>query len=91
MQAPAAKRGVRVSLNASVDSLVTENSVVRGVTVRTEQGQKRVLARGGVVLAGGDFSANSQLRAELAGEAAGRLSPVNPTATGAGIELRSVR
>jgi len=55
--------------------------------VRERTGVERELRAAAVVLAGGDYSASPALLAELAGEEAARLVPVNPTASGDGLRL----
>jgi hypothetical protein len=45
------------------------------------------MARGGVVLAGGDYSASRELKTRFVNEQAAALEAVNPTANGAAIQL----
>ncbi|MCH9673334.1 MAG: FAD-dependent oxidoreductase [Gammaproteobacteria bacterium] len=82
----------RVGVELRTDSLVTdilfEGAEVCGIEITPKVGATyQAHARGGVVLAGGDYSANPQLKRRYASEDAARLSPVNPAATGEGIVL----
>jgi len=79
--------GVDLRLHARALSLAREAGRVTGVRLRDASGVERELRAGAVVLAAGDYSASPALLAELAGEEAARLAPVNPTATGEGLRL----
>ncbi len=82
------KLGVEVRTKSEVVQLLTEANRVVGVRIRDQSGaQQDVSARGAVVLAGGDFSANVSLKGELAGPDVATLAAVNPAATGNTIEL----
>ncbi|MEM7251625.1 MAG: FAD-dependent oxidoreductase [Pseudomonadota bacterium] len=88
LSARARRRGVAIRTNTEVTDLIRNDHCVTGVKVsHPHQGARSIKARGGVVLAGGDYSADPTLKAEYAGERAARLSPVNPAATGEGIRL----
>jgi succinate dehydrogenase/fumarate reductase flavoprotein subunit len=76
--------GVQVRLGTAADSLIVEEGRVVGV--RLANGQE-MRAAGGVVLAGGDYSANAEMRVRFAGEEKGGLEAVNPTATGGAIRM----
>jgi succinate dehydrogenase/fumarate reductase flavoprotein subunit len=79
------KLGVDIRLDSPVERLIAEDGRISGIEVRSADGEARQFrARGGVVLAAGDYSANAEMKAELASPLAGRLDPVNPTATGDG-------
>ena len=82
------KVGVVVRLNCEAERLLVEQDRVVGVEVRNAAGQlKTMRARGGVVLAGGDYSADRELKAELAGPDVADLEAVNPNATGKAIQI----
>ena len=76
--------GVRVLLGTRAAELVREHGSVTGV--RLDGGQE-LRAAGGVVLAGGDYSANEALRVRFAGQEKAGLEAVNPTATGGAIAM----
>ena len=80
--------GVELRLATLVTDLVIEGGRVCGVELLGPYGAKqRLVARGGVVLAGGDFSASAELKAQFASDEAATLDAVNPTANGAAIQL----
>lgn len=79
--------GVDIRLRTAARRLVTEDGRVAGVEAEGPDGPLTLRARGGVVLAGGDYSASPALLSELASADAARLSPVNPGATGEGFAL----
>lgn len=80
--------GVEIRLGTQVTKLVSTSGGVEGVVVRDPSGgENRILARNGVVLASGDYSANVDMKRELAGEAAARSVPVNVNSTGDGQRL----
>ena len=80
--------GVDVRLNSLATGLLVEGGRVVGIRVRRD-GRNEVELRctGGVVLAGGDYSANAEMKASLAGPETATLDAVNPTATGEAIKL----
>ena len=82
------KAGVDIRLNSEAVKLLLERNRVVGIEVRDAAGQLAHLhARGGTVLAGGDYSAGRELKAELAGPDVANLEAVNPTATGKAIQI----
>ncbi len=82
------KAGVDIRLNCEAEKLLVEKDRVVGVLTRDKTEQQRTFrARGGVVLAGGDYSAGRELKAELAGPDVAELEAVNPTATGKAIQI----
>ncbi|MEM7751433.1 MAG: FAD-binding protein, partial [Pseudomonadota bacterium] len=82
------KAGVDIRLLCEAEELLVERDRVVGVLVRDDAKQQtRLRARGGVVLAGGDYSAGKELKAELAGPDVAELEAVNPTATGKAIQI----
>ncbi len=81
----ARRLGVKIVTEARVVSLSTEPST--SLTVESMGVTRTVHAEVGIVLATGDFSANSAMRAEhLTPDAAAAL-PINPTADGSGHRL----
>jgi succinate dehydrogenase/fumarate reductase flavoprotein subunit len=77
--------GVDIRLDTPVERLIVENGRVAGVQARDGGGSNiEFRARGGVVLAAGDYSAGRELKARFAGEAVAGLEAVNVTATGDG-------
>ncbi len=79
--------GVEIRTDCLVEELCIEEGRVVGLLARGPEGPASFRAGRGVVLAGGDYSANPKMLAELAGAGAAGLVPVNPTATGDGIRL----
>jgi len=76
--------GVRVLLGTAASELIREDGRVTGVRL---VGGQEMRAAGGVVLAGGDYSANPEMRVQFAGSEKRDLEPVNPTATGGAITM----
>ncbi len=77
--------GVDIRLNAPVQHLLMEGGRVTGVAVQGGEGQlHHFLARRGVVLASGDYSAGRELKARFASAEVAEVEAVNPTATGDG-------
>ncbi len=83
------RRGVEIRLGTLADGLIVEGDRAVGVRTRsTADGREGELrARGGVVLAGGDFAGNTEMKAELAGPSAANIDAVNPEATGDAIRI----
>jgi succinate dehydrogenase/fumarate reductase flavoprotein subunit len=82
--AKAARRaGVEIVCNARVTALVTE----AGRVVRVDCEARRFRARGGVVLAAGDFTSDPELKAQFMGPQEAKIDGVNVTATGDGQKL----
>jgi succinate dehydrogenase/fumarate reductase flavoprotein subunit len=80
-----AKLGVDIRLDTRVERLIVEDGRVVGVAARAAGGSNTEFrARGGVVLAAGDYSAGRELKARFAGEDVAALEAVNVTATGDG-------
>ena len=76
--------GVQVRLGTAAESLIVEEGRVAGVRLA---GGPELRAAGGVVLAGGDYSANPEMRVRFAGAEKADLEAVNPTATGGAISM----
>ncbi|MBU2531478.1 MAG: FAD-dependent oxidoreductase, partial [Alphaproteobacteria bacterium] len=82
------RAGVDIRCSTAAVDLMREEGRIAGVLTQDGNGVHGLLnARGGVILAGGDYSASAELKARFVGEAAARLAAVNPTANGAAIEL----
>ena len=82
------KRGVRIELGMSVDALLVEDGRVTGVMAVAPDATRVVWrARGGVVLAAGDFSASAAMKSRYASPRLSTVDPMNPTSTGDGIIL----
>jgi succinate dehydrogenase/fumarate reductase flavoprotein subunit len=75
---------VDIRVGCHAQRLIEENGRVVGVEVRGASGTHGFLARGAVVLASGDYSGGSDLKARLASEDVADVEAVNPTATGDG-------
>ena len=82
--ARARKAGVQIRTDSPVRCLIVESARVTGVQLA---GQAEVRARGGVVLAAGDFTASAELKRRFMGELAARVEPVNVYATGDGQQM----
>ncbi len=81
------KLGVEIRLDTLASGLIVESGRVVGVRTQCRGREESLRCRGGVVLAGGDFAANSEMKAELAGPATAMLDAVNPGATGDAIRI----
>ena len=81
----AQRAGVQVVTRCEVQSLITDpQGQVVGVQARHQGAERRWMAKGGVILAAGDFTAATDLKAQHMGEAAAAIEAVNTTATGDG-------
>jgi succinate dehydrogenase/fumarate reductase flavoprotein subunit len=76
--------GVDIRVGCPTQGLVEENGCVTGVEVRGASGVRTFRARGAVVLASGDYSGGSDLKAQLASEDVADVEAVNATSTGDG-------
>jgi succinate dehydrogenase/fumarate reductase flavoprotein subunit len=83
----ARRAGVAIVTSARADGLLSEGGRVTGVTCTTPQGARVFKARGGVVLASGDFTNDPELKARYMGAQEAKASGVNVTATGDGQKL----
>jgi succinate dehydrogenase/fumarate reductase flavoprotein subunit len=79
----ARRAGVQLRTGTRVDALVQDNGRVTGV----DAGPLRFLARGGVVLAAGDFTNGPEFKARFMGPQEAKVEGVNLTATGDGQRL----
>ncbi len=80
----ARRAGVDLRCGANVTALVREGGRVTGVDVQIGGAARRFLARGGLVLAAGDFTSGPQFKARFMGPQEALVEGVNPTATGDG-------
>ena len=80
----ARRLGVDLHTATTAQELVRENGRVVGVVASGPDGPVTFRARGGVVLASGDYSANSDMKAQHINETVAAYPPVNPSNTGDG-------
>jgi succinate dehydrogenase/fumarate reductase flavoprotein subunit len=85
----ARRAGVAIQCGVRATVLVTENGRVVAVDCATADGPRRFRARGGVVLAAGDFTSDPELKARFMGPQEAKIDGVNVTATGDGQKLAS--
>lgn len=85
LQRHARKIGVDIRVNQRAQKLLRDGERVIGVECAdADGGQHQYVARGGVVLTSGDFSANREMKARYISEQAARIGPINPASTGDG-------
>jgi fumarate reductase flavoprotein subunit len=83
----ARRAGVEIRTGMRVTALVQEGGRVTGVDAEGDSGLLRARARGGVVLAAGDFTNGAEFKARFMGEQEAKVEGVNLTATGDGQRL----
>jgi succinate dehydrogenase/fumarate reductase flavoprotein subunit len=83
LERAARRAGVRIETGARVRELARDEERVTGV-VYEKDGRRRADARGGVILAAGDFTNSPDLKRRFMGEREAKVEAVNPTATGDG-------
>jgi succinate dehydrogenase/fumarate reductase flavoprotein subunit len=84
----AARRArVDVRLSTRAVSLLSEDGRVVGVACATPEGPRRFRARGGTILASGDFTSDPDLKGRFMGPREAKVDGVNVTATGDGQKL----
>jgi len=77
--------GVDIRVNTTTERLIEESGRVTGVEARNANGTPHVFrARGGVVLASGDYAGAADLKAKLATAEVADVEAVNASATGDG-------
>jgi succinate dehydrogenase/fumarate reductase flavoprotein subunit len=86
LQRRALRAGVQVRTGAHVTTLHVRQGRVGGVVVYGAANPP-LLARGGVILAAGDFTNSPELKARFMGAQEAKVEGVNPTATGDGQRL----
>jgi len=87
LERAARRDGVVIVTGTRARELVKDGARVSGVTCDTGQGRHTFAARGGVVLAAGDFTNDPELKGRYMGPQEAKASGVNPTATGDGQKL----
>lgn len=80
----ARRAGVEIVTGARVTALVREGGRVAAVDADVNGAARRFRARGGVVLAAGDFTNDPGYKARFMGPQEAKVEGVNPTATGDG-------
>ncbi len=80
----AAHRGVDIRTDARAWELLREGERVVGVRAEIADQGVRLGARGGVVLASGDYAASAELKARFMSPEAAAVDPINPSNTGDG-------
>ncbi|MDP3168033.1 MAG: FAD-dependent oxidoreductase [Hydrogenophaga sp.] len=80
----ARRAGVDIRTGMHVGALVQQDGRVTGVDAQGSAGAWRFLARGGVVLAAGDFTNGPEFKARFMGPQEAKVEGVNLTATGDG-------
>jgi fumarate reductase flavoprotein subunit len=83
----ARSKGAEVLTGVAAVGLTHGEGRVTGVVIESSQGRSELSARGGVVLAAGDFSGNPEMRARFIRPEAAHVGAVNPLSTGDGIRL----
>lgn len=86
----ARRAGVDIRTGARVTAIVQQDGRVIGVDTEGERGPMRFIARGGVVLAAGDFTNSPEHKARFMGPQEAKVEGVNVTATGDGQRLAEV-
>lgn len=77
--------GVDVRLATQAKQFIVEDGRVVGVVLKEDSGREfNIFARGGVVLASGDFTANPELKAKYISPRISTVQAINPGSTGDG-------
>jgi fumarate reductase flavoprotein subunit len=79
--------GVDIRCGTRAVDLITENGRVVAVDCDTASGRTRIRAKGGIVLASGDFTNDPELKARYMGPQEAKVEGVNVDATGDGQKL----
>jgi len=87
LERAARRAGVEIKTSIRATSLVVDGRRVVGVDGEGPSGPRRYLARGGVVLAAGDFTNDPELKAKFMGSQQAKVAGVNVNATGDGQKL----
>lgn len=87
LERAARRDGVVIRTQARATSLVVEDGRVVGIDCETPSGRHRYRARGGVILATGDFTNDPELKARFMGSQEAKVAGVNVNATGDGQKL----
>jgi succinate dehydrogenase/fumarate reductase flavoprotein subunit len=83
----ARRAGVDIVCSTRAVALSSEAGRVDGIDCETPAGKRRFTARGGVVLASGDFTSDPELKGQFMGPQQAKIDGVNITATGDGQKL----
>lgn len=86
----ARRAGVDIRTGIRVSKLVLEDGRVSAVEADSENGPGRFAARGGVILAAGDFTNSPEQKARFMGSQEAKVEGVNLTATGDGQRMAEV-
>jgi fumarate reductase flavoprotein subunit len=84
LERAARRAGVCIETGSRVTGLAAGGGRIGGVEYARDGRSWRAAARGGVVLAAGDFTNSPELKRRFMGEREARVEAVNPTATGDG-------
>jgi succinate dehydrogenase/fumarate reductase flavoprotein subunit len=87
LEKAARRAGVTIQCGVRASALVVEQGRVVAIDCETADGPKRFGARGGIVLATGDFTSDPELKAQFMGPQEAKIDGVNVTATGDGQKL----
>ena len=87
LQRAARRAGVSIHCGTRATALVVEQGRLTGVDCATARGARRFRARGGIVLAAGDFTSDPELKSRFMGAQQAKIDGVNVTATGDGQKL----
>ena len=87
LERAARRAGVVIRRNTQAQALVVDDGRVTAVDCVTSGGSRRYRARGGIVLATGDFTNDPELKGRFMGPQEAKVEGVNPTATGDGQKL----
>jgi fumarate reductase flavoprotein subunit len=80
----ARRAGVDIRTGIKVTALAQQDGCVTGIDAQSDAGPLRFIARGGVVLAAGDFTNGPEFKARFMGPQEAKVEGVNITATGDG-------
>ena len=87
LERAARRAGVKIECDTRATELVVADGRVVAVDCKASDGTRRLRARGGVVLAAGDFTSDPELKARFMGPQEAKIDGVNVTATGDGQKL----
>lgn len=87
LERAARRAGVEIRTSCRVRRLAVEQGRVVGVDAECDNGTRQFRARGGVVLATGDFTNDPDLKGRFMGSQEAKVEGVNSTATGDGQKL----
>jgi fumarate reductase flavoprotein subunit len=87
LEKAARRAGVAIKCGVRASALVAENGRVVAIDCATPDGARRFRARGGIVLATGDFTSDPELKTRFMGAQEAKIDGVNVTATGDGQKL----